>query len=155
MSFELAENYLKERGFGDRILTFSVSSATVELAAEALGTEPARIAKSLTFSVDGKPVMILCAGDAKIANPKYKAQFRVKAKMLSREEVSELIGHEVGGVCPFGIKEDVAVYLDESLKRFDTVYPACGNAASAVRLSVAELEKLAGPVSWVDVCSWD
>ncbi len=155
MSFELAENYLKERGFGDRILTFSVSSATVELAAEALGTEPARIAKSLTFSVDGKPVMILCAGDAKIANPKYKAQFRVKAKMLSREEVSELIGHEVGGVCPFGIKEGVAVYLDESLKRFDTVYPACGNAASAVRLSVAELEKLAGPVSWVDVCSWE
>lgn len=150
MAFDLAKKYLEERGFGDRVRTFDVSSATVELAAEAVGTEPARIAKSLTFKVDGKPVMILFAGDAKVANSKFKAFFHAKATMLTREEVTELIGHDVGGVCPFGIKDGVAVYLDESLKRFDTVYPACGDAQSAVRLAPSELEELTG-AAWIDV----
>lgn len=153
MAFEKAYQYLSDRGYGDRVMTFEVSSATVELAAAALGTEPARIAKSLTFLVDEKPVMILCAGDVKVSNPKFKSFFHVKARMPERDQVPDLIGHEVGGVCPFGINEGVTVYLDESLKRFDIVYPACGNAASAVRLSVPELEKLACPAGWVDVCA--
>lgn len=152
MAFEEAKKYLEEQGYGDRILTFGVSSATVELAALAVGTEPEKIAKSLTFLVDGSPVMILCAGDAKVSNPKFKAFFHTKAKMLGREEVSELIGHDVGGVCPFGRKDGVRVYLDDSMKRFDVVYPACGNAASAVRLSLPELEKLSGASGWIDVC---
>lgn len=153
MAFDKAKEYIEKRGFADRIMTFDVSSATVELAAEAVGTAPARIAKSLTFKVDEKPVMIIFAGDAKVSNSKYKAFFHCKAKMLSAEEVHSLIGHDVGGVCPFGINDGVSVYLDESLKRFDTVYPACGNAASAVRLSIPELEELACPADWVDVSS--
>lgn len=153
MAFDKAKAYLTERGLGDRVMSFDVSSATVELAAAAVGTEPARIAKSLTFSVDGAAVMILCAGDAKIANPKYKAFFHTKAKMLTPDEVSGLIGHEIGGVCPFGINDGVKVYLDTSLKRFDTVYPACGNAASAVKLSIEELERVSGYIEWIDVCS--
>lgn len=153
MSLTTATQYLTNKGFADRIQIFEVSSATVELAALAVGTEPARIAKSLTFMVDDGPVMILCAGDAKIANSKYKAFFHTKAKMLTREEVSELIGHEVGGVCPFGIKPGVRVFLDESLKRFDIVYPACGSANSAVKLTIAELEVAAEPEAWIDVCS--
>lgn len=153
MSFDKAKRYLESRGFGDRVLEFEVSSATVDLAAEAIGTKPERIAKSLTFSVDGHPVMIVCAGDAKISNPKYKECFHTKAKMLTREEVGCLIGHEVGGVCPFGINGGVDVYLDCSLKRFDTVYPACGNGNSAVRLTVAELEILSDSKGWIDVCS--
>lgn len=152
MSLETAKEYLASRGMEDRIMEFSVSSATVELAAEAVGCAPERIAKSLTFSVAGEPVMIVCAGDAKIANPKYKAVFKTKAVMLTREEVNALIGHDVGGVCPFGIKDGVKVYLDESLKRFDTIYPACGNAASAVRLTPDELAALACFAGWVDVC---
>ncbi len=154
MSFESAEKYLSGKGFGDRILTFDVSSATVELAAAAIGTEPARIAKSLTFNVDGKPVMIVCAGDGKISNSKFKAIFHKKATMLTRDEVSSLIGHEVGGVCPFGIKPGVDVYLDESLKRFDIVYPACGNASSAVRLTPDELFRASDAISYVDVCNY-
>ena len=124
MSFEKAQAYLQEKGFADRVLQFSVSSATVALAAEAVGCEPARIAKSLTFMVDGDAVMIICAGDHKIDNSKFKACFHCKATMLSPEEVSSLIGHEIGGVCPFGIKDGVKTYLDESLKRFETVFPA-------------------------------
>ena len=151
MAFDKAKAYLDEKGFGDRVLTFDVSSATVELAAVAVGTEPEKICKSLTFKVDGKPVMILFAGDAKVSNSKFKAQFRTKATMLSREEVNELIGHDVGGVCPFGINEGVDVYMDESLYRFETVYPACGNAASAVRLSVGELEAISGAKGRIDV----
>lgn len=154
MSFEKAKSYLDALGYGDRVLTFPESTATVELAAKAVGTEPARIAKSLTFMVDGVPVMIICAGDAKIDNSKYKAFFRKKAVMLSRDEVAGLIGHEVGGVCPFGINEGCDVYLDESLKRFDTIYPACGNAASAVRLTCGELEKLSRCKEWIDVCKY-
>lgn len=152
MSFEKAKAYLESRGFADRILTFDTSSATVELAAAAVGTEPEKIAKSLTFTVDGAPLMILCAGDGKVSNPKYKACFGTKAKMLDRVEVSELIGHEVGGVCPFGINENVRVCLDIGLRRFETVYPACGSGNSAVRLSVAELESLCPGAEWVDVC---
>ena len=153
MSFEKARDYLTEKGFGDRVMVFDVSSATVELAAAAVGTEPERISKSLTFSVDGNPVMILCAGDAKISNPKFKAYFHTKAKMLSFDEVEALIGHGVGGVCPFGINEGVKVYLDVSMKRFDFVYPACGSSNSAVKLSLDELEKVSGYLEWIDVCS--
>ena len=152
MAFETAKKYLEDRGYGDRVLVFDVSSATVELAAKAVGTEPERIAKSLTFLVDDRPVMILCAGDAKVNNTKYKAFFHTKAKMLSPDQVRELIGHEIGGVCPFGIREGVTVYLEESLKRFDVVYPACGSGNSAVRLTIPELEELSGYTSWIDVC---
>lgn len=151
MSLEKAKAYLKDRGFEDRVMVFEVSSATVALAAEAIGTQPERIAKSLTFWVGGQPALIVCAGDAKVNNGKFKAQFGEKARMLSAEEVHERIGHDVGGVCPFGVEPDVQVYLDESLKRFDVVYPACGSSNSAVRLILPELEQLAAPKGWVDV----
>ena len=153
MAFEKAKAYLEAKGFGDRIMVFDVSSATVELAAAAVGMEPARIAKSLTFLVEEKPVMILCTGDAKVSNPKFKAYFHTKAKMLGFEEVERMIGHAVGGVCPFGICDGVKVYLDLSLKRFDTVYPACGSGNSAVRLSIPELEETSSYTEWIDVCS--
>lgn len=153
MALEGAKQYLEERGYADRVKVFDVSSATVELAALAVGTEPARIAKSLTFKVDEQPIMIICAGDAKISNPKYKALFHKKAKMLTREEVNQFIGHDVGGVCPFGIHQGVDVYLDESLKRFEKVYPACGSANSAVELTPSELEKLSCCKAWVDACT--
>lgn len=152
MALEEAKEYLVSKGFGDRILIFDVSSATVELAAVAVGTEPEKIAKSLTFMVDEQPVMIICAGDAKINNSKYKGYFHKKAKMLTREEVNELIGHDVGGVCPFGIKDGVDVYMDVSLKRFEKIYPACGSANSAVELTPEELEQLSGCKGWIDVC---
>ena len=152
MSLEKAMAYLEEKGYKDRILLFDVSSATVELAAEAVGTEPGRIAKSLTFQVEGEPIMVICAGDAKVNNSKYKNVFQKKAKMLTRDQVNEWIGHDVGGVCPFGIKEGVRVYCDLSLKRFDIVYPACGNASSAVRLTPEELFALSGSKEWIDVC---
>lgn len=154
MALEEAKKYLEEKGFGDRVQVFDVSSATVELAAIAVGTEPAKIAKSLTFKVDEKPVMILAAGDAKVANGKYKAVFHKKAKMLTRDEVNAYIGHDVGGVCPFGIKDGVDVYLDESLKRFEYVYPACGSANSAVKLTTDELEMLSLSKGWIDVCNY-
>ena len=153
MAFEAAKDYLEKKGYGDRVLVFDTSSATVELAAQAVGTEPARIAKSLTFRVGENPVMIVCAGDAKVANAKFKAFFRTKAAMLTREEVSALIGHDVGGVCPFGRRDGVSVYLDESLKRFDIIYPACGSANSAVKLSPEELETLSESSGWIDVCN--
>ena len=153
MAFEAAKDYLEKKGYGDRVLVFDTSSATVELAAQAVGTEPARIAKSLTFRVGENPVMIVCAGDAKVANAKFKAFFHTKAAMLTREEVSALIGHDVGGVCPFGRRDGVSVYLDESLKRFDIIYPACGSANSAVRLSPEELEALSESSGWIDVCN--
>ena len=153
MSIEKGRAYLEARGYGDRIREFSVSSATVELAAQAVGCEPARIAKTLSFAVDGGCVLIVCAGDAKIDNGRYKAQVHTKATMLSPEQVEAFTGHAVGGVCPFGIERpDVTVYLDVSLQRFDTVYPAAGNAASAVRLSCGELEQLSGSAGWIDVC---
>lgn len=152
MGFLEAKSYLEQRGYGDRVKEFDVSSATVELAAIAVGTEPEKIAKSLTFSVDEKPIMIVCAGDAKINNGKYKKYFHKKAKMLSAEEVRQWIGHEVGGVCPFGRKDGVDVYLDMSLKRFEKVYPACGSANSAVELTPNELEQLSNYKEWIDVC---
>lgn len=151
MSAEKAKAYLEKFGLANRIKTLGESSATVELAAKALGCEPSHIAKSLTFSVSGKPVMVVTAGDVKIDNPKYKAQFGEKAKMLSPDEVSELIGHPVGGVCPFGVNEGVEVYLDVSLKRFERVYPAAGSGNTAVDLATEELEKCSGCKEWVDV----
>lgn len=152
MAFEKAEKYLSDRGFGDRIQTFPVSSATVELAARALGTEPARIAKSLTFSAGDGAIMVVCAGDVKVNSGKFKQTFGVKAKMLSFDQVHCLIGYDVGGVCPFGVNPGVAVYLDESMKRFEYVYPACGSDCSAVKLTPQELEQLSGSAGWVDVC---
>lgn len=152
MSIEKARAFLTQFGLDGRILEFETSSATVELAAAAAGCEPARIAKSLSFLVDGRAILVVTAGDAKVDNVKYKAQFGTKAKMLSPEQVADLVGHAVGGVCPFGIKEGVAVYLDESLRRFETVFPACGSSSSAIELTIAELERASGYVQWVDVC---
>ena len=152
MAIEAVKMYFSEYGIADRIREFDVSSATVELAAQALGCEPCRIAKTLSFMVDGKAILIVTSGDAKIDNPKYKARFGAKAKMLSPEEAEDLIGHAVGGVCPFGIRDGVMVYLDESLKRFSTVFPACGSSNSAIELTIDELEKYSGYDSWVDVC---
>lgn len=153
MSIERVRAYFKTFGIEDRIREFEVSSATVELAAVAVGVEGARIAKSLSFKVEDKPVIIVVAGDAKIDNGKYKAQFHTKAKMLTHEEAHSLIGHDVGGVCPFALPEDVKVYLDVSLKRFETVFPAAGSDNSAVELTCGELEKYSSHfVEWVDVC---
>ena len=156
MAIEKVREYFKSFGIEDRILEFEVSSATVELAAAALGCEGKRIAKTLSFSVNGEPILIVAAGDAKIANPKYKAQFGTKAAMLSYEDAEKLIGHAVGGVCPFAVNERVLVYLDESLKRFETVFPACGSSNSAIELSIPELEKYSGFKEWIDVCKdWE
>ena len=153
MSIERVREYFAARGIADRILEFNVSSATVDLAAEALGCEGKRIAKTLSFHVDGRVVLIVAAGDAKIDNPKYKAQFHTKAKMLSFDEAESLIGHAVGGVCPFAVNDGVDVYLDESLKRFETVFPACGSSNSAVELTIPELQEYSTNfIEWVDVC---
>ena len=156
MAIEAVKEYFAQFGMADRVREFDVSSATVELAAQALGCQPCRIAKTLSFLVDGRAILIVAAGDAKIDNPKYKAQFGTKAKMLTSDEVVELVGHAVGGVCPFGIKEGVAVYLDCSLKRFETVFPACGSSNSAIEMSIEELERYSGYTAWVDVCKgWE
>lgn len=152
MSIERVKAYFKQYDMDQRIIELQESSATVELAALALGCEPERIAKSLSFMVEDKPILVICAGDVKIDNPKYKATFGAKAKMLAPDEVERLVGHAVGGVCPFGIEEGVAVYLDESLKRFTTVFPACGSANSAIELTIPELEQYSGYEKWVDVC---
>ena len=152
MSIERVKEYFGKYNMADRVQEFEVSSATLELAAIALNCEGCRIAKSLTFKVDEKPIMIVVAGDAKIDNPKYKAQFSTKAKMLTAEEAVTLIGHAVGGVCPFAVNEGVTVYLDESLKRFKTVFPACGSSNSAIELTIEELEKYSGFTAWIDVC---
>lgn len=152
MSIERVREYFRQCGIENRIMEFDTSSATVELAAEAVGCEPARIAKTLSFKVEEAPILIVAAGDAKIDNPKYKAQFHTKAKMLTREEVTELIGHAVGGVCPFAVKEGVKIYLDESLRRFETVYPAAGSSNSAIPMTMEDLEKYSGSSQWVDVC---
>ena len=151
MSVEKVREYLKAYGVEDRMQEFEVSSATVELAAQAVGVEGARIAKTLSFKVHEDPILIVAAGDAKVDNPRYKARFGVKAKMLTPDEAVTLIGHAVGGVCPFAVTEGVAVCLDESLRRFETVYPACGSANSAIELTIPELEKYSGG-TWVDVC---
>lgn len=152
MSIEKVKSYFAEYGMEDRILEFPVSSATVELAAQALNCEPKRIAKTLSFRVGEQAILVVAAGDARVDNAKYKNRFGVKAKMLSHEEAAEMIGHAVGGVCPFAVKEGVAVYLDESLKRFPTVFPAAGSSNSAIELTIAELETYSRFTAWVDVC---
>lgn len=151
MSIERAKTHLAKYNLLDRIYELEVSSATVALAAEALGTEEARIAKSLSFMTPDGPILVIAAGDVKVDNKKYKEKFGTKAKMIPFEEVEALIGHGVGGVCPFGVNDGVRVYLDESLRRFDVVYPAAGTAASAVRLTVEELERASEAICWVDV----
>lgn len=152
MAIKKVKAYFREYGMEERIQEFDVSSATVELAAKALHCEPQRIAKTLSFMVGNEAVLIVTAGDAKIDNPKYKAKFGKKAKMLSLDEVETLVGHAVGGICPFAVNGGVIVYLDISLKRFETVFPACGSSNSAIELTIPELEKYSGYVEWVDVC---
>lgn len=151
MAIERVKTYFEQFGMEDKIQEFDVSSATVELAAAALSCEPARIAKTLSFMVDGNALLIVAAGDVKIDNHKYKEQFHTKAKMLTPQEAETLVGHAVGGVCPFAVNEGVKVYLDESLKRFETVFPACGSSNSAIELTIPELEKYSGCMGWVDV----
>ena len=154
MSMDKVKEYFRNFGMEDQILEFDVSSATVELAAQAVGCEPARICKSLSFKIDERTILILTAGDAKVDNKKYKAFFSAKAKMLAPNEVIERIGHAIGGVCPFAVNEGVEVYLDESMKRFDYVYPAAGSSNSAIKLTLPELEKYSGYKEWVDVCKF-
>ena len=150
MSIEKVKAYFSAYGMDDRILEFPVSSATVELAAQ--GCEGKRIVKTLSFGVNGRAILICAAGDAKVDNAKYKARFGVKAKMLTHEEAASMIGHAVGGVCPFAVNEGVEVYLDESIKRFETVFPAAGSSNSAIELTIAEMEQYSGFTAWVDVC---
>ena len=152
MSVEKVRAYLEHFGVSDRIREFDVSSATVELAAVAVGVEPARIAKTLSFKLGEDPILVVTAGDAKIDNSKYKHFFGMKAKMLTPEEAVELIGHAVGGVCPFAVKAGVKTCLDHSLRRFSTVFPACGSSNSAIELTCEELYVLSGALAWVDVC---
>ena len=152
MSLERVKEFFAQHGMEDRIQEFDVSSATVELAAAALHCESARIAKTLSFLVNGGGILIVAAGDARIDNQKYKAQFGVKARMIPAEQTEEIVGHRVGGICPFGVKEGLAVYLDCSLKRFDTVFPACGSGNSAIELTLEELGRYSAYEAWVDVC---
>lgn len=152
LSIEKGREHLKKYGADHRVMEFKVSSATVELAAKALNTEGKRIAKTLSFLLDSGAILIVAAGDAKVDNKKFKQTFSQKAKMLTYEQVEEMIGHAVGGVCPFGINEGVKVYLDESLKRFETVFPAVGSSNSAIELNMEELEKFSECDGWVDVC---
>ena len=152
MSIERVKEYFRQYDMEDKILEFDVSSATVELAAQALGCEPQRIAKTLSFKIGDGAILIVAAGDARINNGKYKAKFGIKAKMLSADEVEQMVGHAVGGVCPFGINEGVKVCLDESLKRFETVFPACGSSNSAMEMTMEDLERYSGYEEWVDVC---
>ena len=153
MSIEKVRAYFAPLGIADKIREFTVSSATVELAAVAVGVEGARIAKSLSFKVEDEPIIIVVAGDAKVDNSAYKKQFHTKAKMLTHQEAHELIGHDVGGVCPFALPENVKTYLDVSLRRFETVFPAAGSDNSAIELTCEDLERYASNfVSWVDVC---
>ena len=152
MSQERAEKYLESRGFLDHVIRLEASTATVADAADALGVEPGMIAKTMSFLQDDQPVLILTEGTARVENRKYKDTFHIKAKMIPFEEVEQWIGHAPGGVCPFGINDGVKVYLDESLRRFETVYPAAGDDHSAVKLTIPELEEVAGAVGWVDVC---
>lgn len=151
MSIEKVKAYFESYGIADKIQEFETSSATVELAAQALNCEPARIAKTLSFKSGDKYILIVTAGDTKVDNAKYKEQFKTKAKMLSAEEALEHIGHAIGGVCPFAVNEAVEIYLDASLKRFETVFPACGSSNSAIELTIPELEKYSGSKQWVDV----
>ncbi|MDR1765046.1 MAG: YbaK/EbsC family protein [Lachnospiraceae bacterium] len=152
MSVERAKKHLARFGADVDVLEFDVSSATVALAAEAIGCEGARIAKSMSFLVDGAPVLVVAAGDVKIDNQKFKAQFHTKAKMIPPEDLETLVGHAMGGVCPFGVADGVKVYMDESLRRFETVYPAAGSGNSAIELTLPQLEEYGNSAGWVDVC---
>lgn len=152
MSIERAKEHLAKYGRENDILEFDTSSATVELAAKAVGCEPARIAKTLSFELGERVALVVCAGDARIANPKFKTQFHTKPRMLSADTAEERTGHAVGGVCPFGVVDGCDVYLDESLRRFDVVYPACGSSNSAIALTPEELEEYTPSSAWVDVC---
>lgn len=156
MAIEKVREYFRGFGMEERVLEMEHSSATVELAAEAVGVEPARIAKTLSFKKDDHALLVVAAGDAKIDNRKFKDTFGLKAKMLTPDEVLELVGHAIGGVCPFAIPESAEVYLDDSMKRFETVYPACGSSNSAIGLTLPELEKYSNSLKWVDVCKgWE
>ena len=152
MAIERVKAFFAEHGMEDRVREFDTSSATVELAAAAVGCEPARIAKTLSFHVDDRVALIVAAGDARIDNPKFKAQFHCKAKMLKAEEAEPLIGHAVGGVCPFAVNDGCDIYLGATLRRCETVFPACGSSNSAAELTLAELEGLCAPCTWIDVC---
>ncbi|MDR2039127.1 MAG: YbaK/EbsC family protein [Bacteroidales bacterium] len=152
MAIEKVKLFFEGYGIADKVQEFEVSSATVELAAKALDCEPARIAKTLSFKLGDAYLLIVTAGDVKIDNAKYKARFNAKARMLSPDEVSKFIGHSIGGVCPFAVNKGVVVYLDISLKRFETVFPACGSSNSAIELTIPELEKYSAYKDWVDVC---
>lgn len=152
MSLDTVREYFKGTGLENRIQELDASSATVELAAQALGCDSCRIAKTLSFLVHDEPVLVVASGDARIHNHKFKEQFGIKAKMIPAGEVLERIGHDIGGVCPFGIRDGVKVYLDDSLKRFETVFPACGSSNSAIELTLSELERFGNSESWVDVC---
>lgn len=153
MAIDKVRENFKGKGLEERIIEYEVSSATVELAAKAAGCEPQRIAKTLSFDVSGRVILIVAPGDAKVDNPKYKSHFGTKAKMLPFDDAERLTGHAVGGVCPFAVNEGVEVYLDESLKRFDTVFPACGSDNSAIEMTIEEIEKHSdGFCGWVDVC---
>lgn len=152
MSVDKVKKYFAGYGMESRVLEFDVSSATVELAAAALNCEPGRIAKTLSFLVGEQPILIVSAGDVKIDNAKYKATFGKKAKMLTQEQVTKLIGHAVGGVCPFAINPGVDIYLDASLKKYETAFPACGSSNSAIELTIPEMEKYSGYKEWIDVC---
>ncbi len=156
MAINKVRSYFAQWNMEERIREFEVSSATVELAAQALNCEGKRIAKSLSFLGKDGCILVVTAGDAKVDNGKFKATFQMKAKMLSASQVEEMVGHAVGGVCPFAIKEEVRVYLDNSLKRFATVFPACGSSNSAIELTISELEQYSNAVEWVDVCKdWE
>lgn len=152
MSFDKVYNYFKSKGLEERVREFDASSATVELAAQAIGCEPARIAKTMSFLTDECPILIVTAGNVKIDNKKYKAYFHTKAKMIPWDNVEEYIGHAPGGVCPFAVREEVKTYIDISVKAFDTVYPAAGSSNSAAKLTPDELYELSNASDWVDVC---
>lgn len=152
MSLKRAKEYLKQYNLENEVMEFDVSSATVALAAEAIGCKEQEIAKSLSFIVEDKPILIIVAGDAKVDNAKYKAEFHCKAKMIAFDDVEGMVGHAAGGVCPFGVNEDVKIYLDTSLKKCETVYPACGTSNSAIKLAVEQLEQITNYEKWVDVC---
>ncbi|RAS75431.1 YbaK/EbsC family protein [Priestia endophytica] len=156
MSIEKVKSYFANYGMENKIIQLKESSATVELAAQALGCEPERIAKTLSFRVEAEVVLIVAAGDAKIDNRKYREEFGTKAKMLSANEVEPFTGHMIGGVCPFAVNEGVSIYLDQSLQRFQTVFPACGSRNSAIELTIEQLEEHSKYIKWIDVCKgWE
>lgn len=156
MSIERVKEYFRSLGMEERVMEFETSSATVDLAAQTVGVIPARIAKTLSFKKGDGAFLVVTAGDAKVDNKGFKAEFGLKAKMLTPQEAVELVGHAVGGVCPFAVNEGVEVYLDESMKRFDTVFPACGSSNSAIELTCDELYQLSGAIKWVNVCKdWE